>query len=81
VTTVLLLALLSAQDQLPDGKGKSLFIKACSSCHAAEAVVGTHNTRKGWSRLVDEMIFKGASVGRREKKSIVDYLAKSFPMK
>jgi hypothetical protein len=67
--------------QLPEGRGKAALVKACSNCHGSEVVVGTNNTRKGWTELVDEMIFKGASVTPRQRRDIIDYLAKNFPMR
>jgi competence protein ComEA len=80
VKTLLLLALLAPPDSLPEGPGKQTVIKVCSACHAPEAVVGNRNSRRGWTELVDEMIFKGAQATPREKREIVDYLAKKFPM-
>jgi hypothetical protein len=77
---VLLLALLGPSDKLPEGRGKAELIKACSSCHAAEAVIGNRNSRKGWTELVDEMIFKGAPATARQRRLIIDYLAKEFPL-
>lgn len=66
--------------QLPEGRGKAELIKACSSCHGPEAIVGNRNTRKGWTELVDEMIFKGATVTPAQKRNIIDYLTRNFPM-
>ena len=79
--TLLVFALLAPPDQLPDGPGKATVIKVCSGCHAAEAVLGAHNTRKGWTDLVDEMIFKGARATARQRREVIDYLAAKFPMK
>ena len=78
--TFLLLALLAPADELPDGPGKQAVIKVCSACHSPEAVVGNRNSRRGWAELVDEMIFKGAKATPREKREIVDYLSKKFPL-
>jgi hypothetical protein len=75
MTPLLFLILL----QLPDGRGKATLIKACSSCHAPEAVIGGRNSRKGWTELVDEMIFKGAKATPRQRREIIDYLATKFP--
>ncbi len=66
---------------LPEGRGKADLIKACGSCHGPEAVVGNRNTRKGWTELVDEMIFKGASVTPAQRRDIIDYLTRNFPMR
>jgi hypothetical protein len=76
MTPVLLLAL----SALPDGKGKASVEKVCNSCHRAEAVIGNRNTRKGWTELVDEMISHGARMTPRERREIIDYLARNFPM-
>jgi hypothetical protein len=81
VTPLLLLTLLAEPKQLPDGPGKAAVVKVCSGCHAAEVVVGTNNTRQGWTELVDEMIFKGAAASARERREIVEYLSKHFPMR
>jgi len=78
MTLPLLLALATG---LPEGPGKAAVLKSCGSCHPAEVVVGTNNTRKGWTELVDEMIFKGAKVTAREKREIIDYLSRNFPMR
>ena len=75
MTPLLILMLL----QLPEGRGKAALVKACSSCHSAEAVIGSRNSRKGWTELVDEMIFKGAKTTPRERREIIDYLATKFP--
>jgi mono/diheme cytochrome c family protein len=81
VKLFLLLALLSRQDKLPEGNGKKTLIKVCSSCHGPEAVIGNANTRKGWTQLVDEMIFEGARATPRERREIIVYLSNNFPMR
>jgi hypothetical protein len=78
MTPLLLLALTAG---LPEGPGKAAVLKSCGSCHPAEVVVGTNNTRKGWTELVDEMIFKGAKTTPRERREIIDYLSRNFPMR
>jgi hypothetical protein len=67
--------------QLPEGRGRDAVMKACGTCHGVEAVIGNHNTRKGWTELVDEMIFRGASVTRAQRRDIIDYLTRNFPMR
>lgn len=79
--TALLLALLAAGDKLPEGPGKAALVKDCGGCHGPEAVIGNANTRKGWEELIDEMIDRGAVVSEQERKDMVDYLARHFPMR
>jgi cytochrome c2 len=72
--------LLLALSGLPHGRGKATVEKVCSSCHPAEVVLQNRNTPKGWTELVDEMIFQGAKATPRERREIIDYLAKNFPL-
>jgi hypothetical protein len=73
---LLFLVLAKQPDKLP-----TTVIKVCGACHAPEAVLNTNNTRQGWTELVDEMIFKGAKATPRERRQIIDYLARNFPMR
>ena len=68
-------------EQLPDGPGKKAVIQVCGVCHEPEVVLDNHNSKQGWTELVDEMIFKGASANRRQRREIIEYLAKHFPFK
>jgi hypothetical protein len=75
------MALFAQVEKLPEGPGKAAVVKACGGCHAPEAVVGTNNTKRGWTELVDEMISKGAVANARERREIIAYLAQHFPMR
>jgi competence protein ComEA len=81
VTALLLIALFAQAETLPDGPGKATVVKVCRGCHAPEAVIGTNNTRRGWTELVDEMISKGAAANARERREIIAYLVRHFPMR
>jgi mono/diheme cytochrome c family protein len=82
VTPLLLfLALFAQAEKLPEGPGKATVLKACGGCHAPEAVIGTNNTKRGWTELVDEMISKGAVANARERREIIAYLVRNFPMR
>jgi len=78
---LLLLQTASGGEQLPDTQGKAIVIRVCGTCHAPEVVIGTNNTRRGWTELVDEMIEKGAQANLRERRQIIDYLTRHFPMR
>ena len=81
MTPLLLLALFAQADTLPEGPGKATVVKVCGGCHAPEAVIGTNNTKRGWTELVDEMIAKGAVADARERREIIAYLVRHFPMR
>lgn len=63
---------------LPDGPEKKTFLKVCSGCHPAEAVLGRMDTPKNWARKVDSMINRGAVATPEEIDQINAYLNKNF---
>ena len=67
--------------QLPDGPGKATTQKVCSGCHAAEIVMGRHETRDGWEQIVGKMVSNGANGTDEEFNEVIDYLAAHFPKK
>lgn len=73
------LAVAQAQD-LPPGKGKDLVENSCGSCHGLDVVVAQHATKDGWASIVDYMVSRGATGTPEEIQTIVDYLAKNFPV-
>lgn len=81
MTTLLFVTLLAQAEKLPEGPGKTTLVKACGGCHAPEAVIGANNTKQGWTELVDEMIAKGAVANARERREIIAYLVRHFPMR
>ncbi len=64
--------------KLPDGTGKATTQKLCSSCHAAELVIGRQESREGWGAIVENMIERGAKGTEDEFFDVVDYLATNF---
>jgi virginiamycin B lyase len=63
---------------LPDGDGKQIAEKLCSTCHPTSMIVGSNGyTRDGWKQLFDSMVDVPAS----ESSVLADYLAKNFPEK
>jgi len=79
--TLLLLTLLANAGKLPDAPSKAAVVRVCGACHPAEVVIGTNNTRQGWADLVDDMLFKGGKATPRERRDIIDYLSRHFPMR
>ena len=84
-TALVLTAPLSAQRggrgaaaPLPDGEGKQLTEKLCTTCHPTSMIVASNGyTREGWKQLFDSMV----EVPATESAVLADYLAKNFPEK
>jgi len=52
--------------------------RVCTACHDVDTVVEMHNTREGWSDVVEDMISRGATASPSEVQEIVTYLAANF---
>jgi len=63
---------------LPEGTGKDLVIKVCTSCHGAENFTDKRNTKEDWKAVVQTMIEYGAEVSSEQAEIIVNYLTKNF---
>jgi cytochrome c oxidase cbb3-type subunit III len=70
---------LECRAQLPDGPGRDVVQKACSTCHPVTMVVGRHLSREEWNAEVAKMVQQGAKMSDAEYTQVVDYLAKMFP--
>jgi mono/diheme cytochrome c family protein len=64
---------------LPDGAGKDIVQRACSTCHPATLVMGRNMTTEQWHAEVTKMVGEGAKLTDAEFKQVVDYLAKAYP--
>jgi cytochrome c5 len=69
----------AAPTVLPPGPGKELVQTKCTICHNLDRILQSHRTRSEWQQLVTMMQDYGADVSGDEEKTVVDYLAKSFP--
>jgi hypothetical protein len=65
----------------PDGPGKEILEKQCSTCHAPDMVRSFGRSREEWEEVVTSMIDQGAKVSEEEYPVLVDYLAKNWPVK
>jgi competence ComEA-like helix-hairpin-helix protein len=68
----------SAQDALPEGRGKAEFTRICSQCHSTTVVTRLRNSEDGWSAVVDDMVSRGAQGTDDEFNRVVKYLAANF---
>lgn len=66
-----------AQD-LPDGDGKDVVVKACTSCHDADNFTSKKHTKAEWKEVVDTMIAYGAEISDANVEVITTYLAKNY---
>lgn len=63
---------------LPDGPGKEVVQKSCTSCHSIETITKSRNTADGWADVVSQMIGRGANISDDDAETVVEYLAAHF---
>ena len=71
----------AAAQTFPDGPGKEILEKKCSTCHAPEQVTTFGRSAEEWHEVVVNMVDLGAEVNEEEAKVLVEYLAKNWPLK
>lgn len=64
---------------LPQGPGRDITIRACSTCHGLDVVANQHLSPRDWTNVVQTMSVKGAVAAPEELNRIESYLAKAFP--
>ncbi len=74
-----LLATQAAADDLPDGQGKELILRACVGCHKAEELAVYRFTKSEYQAIVYRMGDRGAPATRAELDAIAAYLFEHFP--
>jgi competence ComEA-like helix-hairpin-helix protein len=70
--------LVSAQDGLPAGKGKTAFVRVCGACHGFDEITSLRMQKAGWETIVNDMITRGATGTDEEMAQALDYLANNF---
>lgn len=81
ITAFMALPAAAAAQAFPDGPGKEILEKKCSTCHAPEQVTTFGRSAEEWHEVVVNMIDLGAEVNEEEAKVLVEYLAKNWPLK
>lgn len=66
-------------EDLPDGKGKDLILRACVGCHKAEEIAVYRFTKEQYETIVYRMADRGAQATRPELDIIAAYLFQNFP--
>jgi mono/diheme cytochrome c family protein len=64
---------------LPQGPGRDLTIRACSTCHGLDVVTNQRLNPQEWTNVVQTMSAKGAAGSPAELQQIQSYLAQAFP--
>jgi competence protein ComEA len=81
VTSALGLAVIlnaTIADDLPEGKGKAVFLRMCSNCHGLDQVTALKSSKKQWTNVVDDMVSRGAEGSDEDVNSVIGYLARNF---
>jgi cytochrome c5 len=58
--------------------GATILQNACQSCHGLGIVTSQHQDTAGWTRTVDNMINRGASLSADERTALIAYLAATY---
>jgi putative heme-binding domain-containing protein len=74
----LTLALSGQAQSLPEGKGRADFQRICSSCHSVATATSQRMTRGEWTRVVDDMVSRGAQGTQDELNNVMTYLNANF---
>lgn len=63
---------------LPDGPGKAIVVKACTSCHTIGNIVKKRGSEDEWADTVSKMIGRGAILTDDDADTLVEYLATHY---
>lgn len=69
------------QVSLPDGPGKDLVEKNCVLCHGLDRVAQVKRSDRGWTQVLDRMVFYGAPLSDKDQKTVAAYLDSKFGTK
>ncbi len=64
-----------AEPTLPEGKGKDVTQRVCSTCHGINVFADQRHTGEKWSSIIDNMVSKGLEASDEDLATINDYLA------
>jgi len=70
-----------AQDpsqDLPDGPGRDLVVRACTSCHDASQITYKRRTPEDWDYVITKMMQGGAELTAQEQDAVLAYLVKTL---
>jgi hypothetical protein len=68
----------SPNGALPDGTGKPIVERACAGCHSLKVIVTKKASRDDWTKVVNEMVTRGADLSDDEIDKVIEYLSTNF---
>ncbi len=68
---------LAGEDEFPRGKGRSLVVETCTTCHSSKLVLQNGMTRENWDVTITWMQEKQGlrELTKKDRKTILDYLS------
>ena len=63
---------------LPEGRGRAEFQRICGTCHSLAMATSQRLTRGEWTRIVNDMVARGAQGTQDELDNVMTYLTASF---
>ena len=66
------------RDDLPEGKGKAIFVRMCSDCNGLDQVTSSKYPKKQWTYVVDDMVSRGATGSDEDVEAVISYLSRNF---
>jgi virginiamycin B lyase len=79
--SLICLAAPASAQNLPNGPAKEVIQSVCSACHQLNVVTSAGHTPGEWSRIIGDMVMKGASLNDVQVPAVTQYLASNFPPK
>ena len=70
--------LATAQDPFPEGPGKAVTLRMCSTCHPAERSAAVRLNHAGWKDVMAKMVALGAQGSDADRALVIEYLSTSF---
>jgi len=74
----LTLAISGQAQTLPEGRGRADFQRICGRCHNLATATGQRMTQGEWTRVVNDMVSRGAQGTEDELDNVVAYLTANF---
>ena len=68
----------AAQDPFPEGPGKAVTVRMCSTCHPAERSAAVRLSPAGWKDVMAKMVALGAQGSDADRALVLEYLSASF---
>lgn len=63
---------------LPQGRGQADFQRVCGSCHSLAMATSLRMTREEWTRVINDMVSRGAQGTQYDLDNVVTYLTTNF---